>query len=567
MGRFPTPGAYLEALQFPEDALLDERLRSGQIRLTPLGLPRAVTGASAIIFPLDTADGARAVRCFTTEIPQLTARYAAISACLADADLEWFIPFRFLEEGVLVEGESYPVLEMEWFDGVSLNRYVRDHLEHPEAIAKVLTLWRKMARDLDERGIAHGDLQHGNVLIGGAGDEPALRLIDYDAMYVPALRGRKSPEIGHRNYQHPARSERHFGPGLDRFSLLVIDVALEVARQDPALWRRYDRGENMLFSASDFYDPSSSRLLEEFRARGPFRKYREGIIAAAREPIDRVPSIEAVERGEISGRRTSLASAAGEGRPAVDRLLVPGILLAVLLLLTGVSLASSPLWVSGAVLLFCTVVAAFFRYRRLPQVARRRRLLRERRMLQKALDRFERERQVLEAEREVLRQGRDEHLSTRLREVRQRTLQDRLKYHFIGEAGSVAGIDHKVIVRLKLAGIRNACHITERQLSKVTGIGDSHRERLKVWRAGLEAGYRDDIPEALPPSEVMFVERRIAHGIQQLDERMALLADRRYGQARERDEIDERLNSVRSMTLRRFVAYLLLLETLPPYDP
>jgi thiamine kinase-like enzyme len=42
----------------------------------------------------------------------------------------------------------------------------------------------EIGRALNRAGVAHGDLQHGNILV--ANGKP--KLIDYDGMYVPALR-------------------------------------------------------------------------------------------------------------------------------------------------------------------------------------------------------------------------------------------------------------------------------------------------------------------------------------------------------------------------------------------
>src|SRR2546430_4647189 len=54
--------------------------------------------------------------------------------------------------------------------------------------------------------VAHGDLQHGNILVRGG----SIQLVDYDGMWVPALKGRHATEIGHRAYQHPERSEQDY---------------------------------------------------------------------------------------------------------------------------------------------------------------------------------------------------------------------------------------------------------------------------------------------------------------------------------------------------------------------
>jgi hypothetical protein len=71
--------------------------------------------------------------------------------------------------------------------------------------------------------MAHADLQHGNVLLVPTGNALALRLIDYDGMYVPALAGQRSGELGHPAYQHPQRlREGTYNAEVDRFSHLAI---------------------------------------------------------------------------------------------------------------------------------------------------------------------------------------------------------------------------------------------------------------------------------------------------------------------------------------------------------
>ncbi len=49
--------------------------------------------------------------------------------------------------------------------------------------------WANMCLELLSMGIAHGDLKHDNVLVTPDGK---LRLIDYDSMFTPHLRGLKS---------------------------------------------------------------------------------------------------------------------------------------------------------------------------------------------------------------------------------------------------------------------------------------------------------------------------------------------------------------------------------------
>src|SRR5262249_30798161 len=151
-------------------------------------------------------------------------------------------------------------------DGVLLNRFTQDHADQPRTLHKLAQLWLRLSRNLRAAGIAHGDLQHGNVLLA-AGARPgtvAFRLVDYDGLWVPALASLPAAQHGHPCFQHPRRAaENVTGPDVDRFSLLVVYTALLglAAGRGREHWSRYDNGENMLFRAEDFTAPSQSSLL------------------------------------------------------------------------------------------------------------------------------------------------------------------------------------------------------------------------------------------------------------------------------------------------------------------
>ena len=78
--------------------------------------------------------------------------------------------------------------------------------------------------------MAHGDLQHGNVLLVPVPETGrlSLQLVDYDGMFVPALAGFKTGEVGHPAYQHPQRlREAIYNAQIDRFSHLAIYTAIQ----------------------------------------------------------------------------------------------------------------------------------------------------------------------------------------------------------------------------------------------------------------------------------------------------------------------------------------------------
>jgi hypothetical protein len=112
--------------------------------------------------------------------------------------------------------------------GIS-NEFLRDNAGTTPYLEALFLMWVRLAKRLRQAKIAHGDLQHGNVLLvpGANPSKLGLKLIDYDGMWVPALAKSPSGEVGHANYQHPLRAtQAAYGPDSDRFTHLVVGCAL-----------------------------------------------------------------------------------------------------------------------------------------------------------------------------------------------------------------------------------------------------------------------------------------------------------------------------------------------------
>lgn len=255
---WPTMSDYQDALQNPRLSFCDSELMRGAPVTDRLGLPKPVTGGFASVYQVDCTGRKWAVRCFLRYHQDLEQRYASIGKYLQDASLPYTVGFQFLRRGVKVQGQWYPVLKMEWVDGEPLNAYVERNRKDSQAMGRLAEQFARMTKDLRRTGVAHGDLQHGNIMVVGG----SLKLVDYDGMFVPPLRGMPSHELGHPNYQHPRRSERDFGPYLDNFSEWVIHLSLLALSVQPGLWEAAGAGdEQLLFSQKDFIDPRSSRVL------------------------------------------------------------------------------------------------------------------------------------------------------------------------------------------------------------------------------------------------------------------------------------------------------------------
>jgi hypothetical protein len=264
---WPLSQDYNEAVQSPATSFEDAELRAGQAVANALGIPLPRSGNFADVYEFVCPGGSRwAVKCFTREVAGLRERYAEVSRHLQQVRLPFTVEFTFLEHGVHVRGRWYPVLKMQWVEGLTLNDFVRQYADKPAMLDALLRIWVRMAERLREARIAHGDLQHGNLLlIPKDASSLSVRLIDYDGMFVPALAGRRSGEVGHPNYQHPRRlREATYGPEVDRFPFLLVATALACLKSGGrVLWEKYDTGDNLLFREEDLQAPTRSALFHE----------------------------------------------------------------------------------------------------------------------------------------------------------------------------------------------------------------------------------------------------------------------------------------------------------------
>ncbi len=259
---WPTMTEYQEAIQTPKLCFDLKELRKGKVVTNSLGLPRPVSGQFASVYELDTPRSKWAIKCFLRNTPDLHSRYASIAEHLATVTLPYFVTFDYLESGIRTRGHFFPIVRMEWVDGLPLNEYVERNLSDPGAIKQLERNWLCLLNDLRAVNVAHADLQHGNVLVAPDGQ---LRLIDYDGMWVPQLEGKGSHEIGHPDYQCPLRTGQDFDADTDRFAGEVILIALRALARRPELWDKYDNGENLLFKRFDFVEPNDSDLFKELR--------------------------------------------------------------------------------------------------------------------------------------------------------------------------------------------------------------------------------------------------------------------------------------------------------------
>lgn len=289
--KWPTHTDYQDAIQAPQICFAEPELKAGEIVCDVLGLPRVMSGNFASVYELKTATGRSAIRCFVRQVPGQQGRYARLSEHLSKLTLPYLVKFEFIMRGILVHGDYYPVVKMQWVEGVPLNVYVDEHYKESETMAGLATKWRDLVNALRRHQIAHGDFQHGNVMVTRDGE---FRLVDYDGMFVPAFGRGRSPELGHANFQHPRRTPDYYEERLDNFSALVIYLSFLALAKEPELWEKFYAGDNLVLGSADYRNPRNSAALQRLK-QSPDEKVRQ--LAAVIEqccllPIAQVPWFE-----------------------------------------------------------------------------------------------------------------------------------------------------------------------------------------------------------------------------------------------------------------------------------
>lgn len=254
---WPSPQDYNEAIQNPQFAFNDPELNKSEPELNIIGLPKPASGNFASVYRMYSDASEWAVRCFLQPMSDQQQRYEALSRTLKECKLPYMCNFEYLTEGIRVHNQWYPIIKMEWVKGKPLLDYISEHIDNSERVSELAASFDKMVQDLRVVGIAHGDLQHGNILVT---DDGQIKLVDYDGCFVPSLQGKTSNELGHRNYQHPKRDATYFHERMDVFSAQTILLSLQAISADPSLWTKLNAGDEcLLFRRQDFIKPEFSR--------------------------------------------------------------------------------------------------------------------------------------------------------------------------------------------------------------------------------------------------------------------------------------------------------------------
>ena len=154
--------------------------------------------------------------------------------------------------------KCFPVLLMDWIEGETMEAYIAAHWRDTCAMSMLCYRFCRMAAWLRSQPFAHGDIKPDNVMVR---EDGTLALVDYDGMFVPSMKGQKSPTIGTKDFSHPLRTVDDFDETIDDFTLASIALSLKAMSLDPTLREKYGAADRLLFSVDDYRDPGKSAVL------------------------------------------------------------------------------------------------------------------------------------------------------------------------------------------------------------------------------------------------------------------------------------------------------------------
>ena len=258
--QYPLISEYLAAIREAKDNL--DTLSHLVPVLDKYGEPYRSSGAFAVVFKMKDEQTGKcyALKCFTEEQEGRAEAYHKIAEELEFVDSPYITSVKYLEKEMFVdsncEDEEFPVLLMDWIEGETMETYIAANYTDTHAMAMLCYRFCKMAAWLRSQSFAHGDIKPDNIMVRPDG---TLTLVDYDGMFVPTMKGQKSPTIGTKDFSHPLRTIDGFDETIDDFALASIALSLKAISLDPSLLQTYGASDRLLFSAADYLDLSKSK--------------------------------------------------------------------------------------------------------------------------------------------------------------------------------------------------------------------------------------------------------------------------------------------------------------------
>jgi Protein kinase domain. len=260
---YPLISEYIESIKSAEDNF--EELTNLRPVLGDDGQPVMTSGNFAVVFKMEDVETGKfyALKCFTKEQEGRAEAYHQITDALKDVHSPYLVSLGYMDKELFVDTEQtaeteFPLLLMDWVEGKTLDKYLRENLDDKYALEMLAYRFSQLAQWLIPQPFAHGDLKPDNILVR---EDGTLVLVDYDGMYVPAMKGQRARELGSPDFRHPLRTENDFDEHIDDFSLVSILISLIAISKFPHLLKEYGAKDRLLFSERNYFDIENNPVI------------------------------------------------------------------------------------------------------------------------------------------------------------------------------------------------------------------------------------------------------------------------------------------------------------------
>lgn len=224
------------------------------------GDPIMSNGNFAVVYKMVDENGKfHAVRCFHRYQEGRRQSYKLICEELAKVSSPYLLPIQYMENELYVDSVEYPVLLMDWVDGITLDKYIRKVIDDKTKLRSLANSFRNMSIWLLNQPFAHGDLKPDNILVR---EDGSLVLVDYDGMFVPAMLGQKAREMGSPDFRNPSRTENDFNKDIDLLPIISILLSLELLLENKDYLSQYGAEDRLLFSVNDYSNIEDSKIFK-----------------------------------------------------------------------------------------------------------------------------------------------------------------------------------------------------------------------------------------------------------------------------------------------------------------
>lgn len=230
--QYPLISEYIEAILSSEDNF--DKLSNLRPILDEYGNPIMSSGNFAVVFKMTDGEKNYAIKCFLKEQKGRKEAYNQICDHISSIHTKHFVSTSYYEKELFVdttqtEENEFPVLLMDWVDGLGLSEYISRNYDNSEKMANLYNNLQDMIEWLLPSHLAHGDLKPDNIIVTA---DSNIVLIDYDGMFVPSMQGQYSREHGTPQFQYQGRTISDFNEYIDDYAGIYLALIIKLISID-----------------------------------------------------------------------------------------------------------------------------------------------------------------------------------------------------------------------------------------------------------------------------------------------------------------------------------------------